>query len=63
MLGVDGRIRLQIVEPARRAPGPGPQSAPVIGLARLPLIDQADDAAGDARAIVGLDASRIDRRR
>ena len=54
--------RSRVVEAARRAPGPRAQRAPVVRLARLALVDQADDALRQARAVVGLDAGRIDRR-
>ena len=57
-LGVHGGIGLEVIEPARRAPGPGAQRAPVVRLARLALVDQADDAFGQAGAVVGLDAGR-----
>ena len=55
-------IGLEIVEPARRAPRPGAQRAPVVRLARLALVDEADDAFRQARAVVGLDAGGIERR-
>src|SRR5580765_984630 len=58
--GVDGAIRLEIVEAARGTPGPRPQRAPVVVLAMLAAIDQTDDPAGQARAVVGLDAAWID---
>ena len=48
VLRVDGWIGFEIVEPARGAPRPGAQRAPVVGLARLALVDQADDAAREA---------------
>src|SRR5215213_7816032 len=47
-LGVHGPVRLQVVQPAGRPPRPGPQRAPVVRLARLALVDQADDAPGQA---------------
>ena len=37
-------VGLEIVQPARRAPGPRAQRAPVVRLARLALVDQPDDA-------------------
>ena len=57
-LGVDGRIGLEIVEPAGRAPGPGAQRAPIVGLSRLALVGQADDPARQPGAVVGLNAGR-----
>src|ERR1039458_5955612 len=44
VFGVHRRIGFQIVQSPAGAPGPGSQSAPVIGLAGLALVDQADDA-------------------
>ena len=60
MLGVDGGVGFEVVEAAARAPGPGAQRAPVVGLARLAVIDQADDAARKSRSVVGLHAGRIE---
>ena len=60
LLGVDGLVGLEIVEAARGAPGPGAQRAPVVGLARLAFVDEADDALGEAGAVVGLDAGGVD---
>ena len=60
LLGVHGFVGFQIIQAARRAPGPGAQRAPVVRLARLAFVDQADDALGQARAVVGLDAAGID---
>ena len=61
LLRVDGLVGLEVVEAARRAPGPGAQRAPVVGPAALTLVDQADDAFRQARAVVGLDAAGRDR--
>src|SRR5688572_11863838 len=44
-----------MVEQARCAPGPGTQRAPVIGFARLTLVDEANDALREAGAVVRLD--------
>src|SRR5213075_796216 len=55
-----GLVRLEVVQPAGRAPRPGPQGAPVVRLARLALVAQADDALGQAGAVVGLDGVRDD---
>ena len=55
-------VGFEIVEPARRAPRPGAQRAPVVGLARLALVDQADDPFRQAGAVVRLNARRADRR-
>ena len=60
MLRVDGGIGLEIIEAAARAPGPGAQRAPVFRLARLAFVDQADDAAREAGAVVGLHAGGIE---
>ena len=55
-------VGLEIVETARRAPRPRAQRAPVVGLAGLALVDEADDAARQARAVVGLNAAGVERR-
>jgi len=60
MFGVDGGIGLEMVEGARSAPSPGAESAPIVGLAGLTLIDETDDAFGETGAVIGLDAARID---
>ncbi len=52
-------VGLEVIERARCAPAPGAQRAPVVGLARLALVGEADDALGEAGAIVGLHAARI----
>jgi hypothetical protein len=61
-LGVDRRVGLEEVERAARAPAPGAQRAPVVRLAPLPLVDEADDPLGEAGAVVGLDAGRVQER-
>ena len=48
LLGVDGFVGLEIVEGAAGSPGPGPQRAPVVELAGLALVAQADDALASA---------------
>ena len=55
-------IGLEIVERARRAPRPRAQRAPVVRLARLALVDEADDALRQPGAVVGLDAAGIEGR-
>ena len=60
MLRVDGWIGFEIVESATRAPSPGAQCAPVFRLARLAFVDQPDDAAGEAGAVIGLHAGGIE---
>ena len=62
MFCVDGRIGLEIVECAAGAPGPRAQCAPVFGLARLAFVDEADDAAREAGAVVGLHAGWVEQR-
>ena len=57
---VDSFIGFQIIQSARGAPGPGSQGAPVVRLAGLALVDETDDAASQARAVVGLNAGGID---
>src|SRR5205085_8293794 len=44
--GVDGLIGFEVVEAAGRAPGPGAEGTPVVGLAGLTFVAQADDAFG-----------------
>ena len=56
LLRVHGLVGLEVVERAARAPRPGAQRAPVVRLARLALVAQADDALRQPRAVVGLDA-------
>ncbi len=55
---VDGVVSLEVVECAAGAPRPRAQRAPVVHVARLSLVHQADDAVGQARAVVGLHARR-----
>ena len=55
-LRVHAAIGLEIVERARRAPRPGSQRAPIVRLARLALVGQADDPLRQPRAVVGLHA-------
>ncbi len=50
----------EIIEDPTGAPAPGPERAPVIRLARLALIDEADNALGQACAIIGLIAGRVE---
>ena len=61
-LRVHGGIGFEIIQSARRAPGPRAQRAPVIRLARLAFVDEADDAFRQSRAVVGLNAVGTDRR-
>src|SRR5271166_1517995 len=44
LAGVDGFVGLEIVERATGSPSPGTQRSPVVKLARLALVAQADDA-------------------
>src|SRR2546423_156653 len=46
LLRVHGFIRLEVVERPAGAPRPGPERAPIVELARLALVAQPDDAAG-----------------
>src|SRR5215471_20285354 len=52
--GVHGLVGFEVIESAACAPGPGSQRSPIIQLARLPFVTQADDALFEACAIVGL---------
>ena len=56
LFGVHGLVGFEIIERAAGAPGPGAQRAPIVGLARLAFVDQADDALRQTGAVVGLNA-------
>ena len=56
LLGVHGLVGLEVIECTAGPPCPRTQRSPIIGLAGLALVAQADDALGQARAVVGLDA-------
>ncbi len=58
LFGIDGFVGLEVIERAARAPGPGAKGAPIVGLARLALVHEADDALRQAGAVVGLNAGR-----
>jgi hypothetical protein len=58
---VDQVVGFQIVERARRAPGPRTQRAPVVRLARPAAVGEPDDPVRQPRAMVGLDARGADR--
>ena len=60
LFGVDGVVGFEVVEGAAGAPGPGAEDAPVVELAWLAFVDEADDAFGEAGAVVGLDAGGIE---
>ncbi len=51
-------VGFKIVKAAARTPCPRLQSTPIIELARLALVGQADDSLRQARAIVGLHTGR-----
>ena len=61
-LGVYCLVGFEIVETARGTPGPRPQRTPILRLAKLALVCQTDDAFPEARAIVCLNAARVDER-
>src|ERR1019366_10619056 len=42
------------------APGPGAQNTPVVQLAGLTVIDQADDSLIQTRAVIGLNAAGVE---
>ncbi len=54
--GIHGFIGFEVVERAACAPGPGAQCAPIVGLARLAFVDEADDALRQTGAVIGLNA-------
>src|SRR5262249_36841593 len=60
LLGVHCLVSLEVIEGAAGAPGPGAQCPPIRRFARLALVAQADDAPGEARAVVRLNAVRGD---
>ena len=49
-------IGFEIIEAAAGSPGPGAECAPIVEFAWLAFVDEADDAFGEAVAVVGLDA-------
>src|SRR5205807_9073279 len=49
-------VCFEIIQRAARAPGPSAQSSPIVGLTRPALVAEADDAARQPRAVVGLNA-------
>src|SRR5579884_1991765 len=53
-LRVHGLVRFQIIKDAACSPGPGAQSSPVIWLARLSFVHQADYAFGQPCSVIGL---------
>ena len=61
VLGVDRGQRLEVVERAGRAPGPGAQRSPLLGSPALALVGEPDDAGGEAGAVVRLDARGAER--
>src|SRR5579875_1257165 len=52
MSGINFRQSLEIVEQAACAPGPGAKRAPIFQATRLALVAQADDAFGEASAVI-----------
>ena len=59
---VYGGVGLKVVHQARGSPGPGAESAPVVGLAELAAVAEADDPGGEAAAVVCLEAGGIEER-
>ncbi len=60
VLGVYRLVGLEIIDGAARAPGPGAQGAPIVELARLAFVAQADDAEGQPGAVIRLNAARVE---
>src|SRR5262249_28628652 len=56
LLGVHGLVGFEIIEGPAGAPRPGAQCAPIVHLAGLALVAQADDALSQTGAVVGLNA-------
>src|SRR2546423_7819573 len=63
MLRIHRDISFQVVKRAARAPRPCAQSAPVVGLARLTMVCQADDSARKPGAVVGLNGGGVEQRK
>ncbi len=59
VFGIDGPIGFEVVHGAVGAPSPGPQCSPIVGLARLAFVYQANNAFSQTRAVVGLNAGRV----
>src|SRR6266446_4899587 len=62
LLRIDCFVGFKIVQNTACAPGPRGQYAPVVDLARLTLVDQADDARGQTIAVVLLNTSGLENR-
>ena len=62
VVGVDGGVGGEVVQQARASPGPCAEYSPVVELAGLPVIGEADDALGKAGAVVGLDGGGLEQR-
>src|SRR5205823_11820431 len=58
--GIHGLIGLEVIQGAAGTPGPGAQDTPIVELARLALVDQADDALVQTGAVVGLNAAGVE---
>src|ERR1700730_4157295 len=56
LFSVDRFVSLEIIQRMARAPCPRSQRAPIIDLARLPFVAEANDATVQTRAVVGLNA-------
>ncbi len=56
LLRVDSLVGFEVVQRPARSPRPRRQRSPIVQLARLALVDQANDALGQTRAVVGLHA-------
>ena len=60
LLRIDSLVGLQVVEPTRGTPRPGPKRAPIVRAAPLAFVDQPDDALRQSGAVVRLDAAWCD---
>src|SRR5262249_20618681 len=58
---IDCFIRLQVVETAGGAPGPGAKRSPIVRLAPLSFIDETDDSFRESFAVVRLNTAGVDR--
>src|ERR1022692_144997 len=58
--GVHRFVGLEIIQGAPGAPRPGTQDTPVVQLAGLTLVDQADDSLVQTGAVIGLNAAGVE---
>ena len=59
---VDILVGLEVVHEARCSPGPGAEGTPVVELAGLAVVGEADDALGQAGSVVSLERGGVEER-